>query len=168
MQYATGYFLQCPREENESDSNYLYRLSNWTQRNAACNQQAILDKCKELKYSSNQSYVPYTKGVGTATIYVIPLEYTDGAIVRALTEAREKVSTVLSPSSIVEFEVPEPKYIRIVSYLDIKSNSDKESIKINLTGYLFQHQYLSLLLKAMLPVMLLLVLLLLQKFIETD
>jgi hypothetical protein len=22
---ATGYFLQCPREEGESDSNYLYR-----------------------------------------------------------------------------------------------------------------------------------------------
>jgi uncharacterized phage protein gp47/JayE len=126
---ATGYFLQCPREEEESDSNYLYRLSNWTQRNAACNQQAILDKCKELKYSSSQNYVPYTKGVGTATIYVIPLDYSDGAISRALIEAQEKVSPVLSPSSIVNFEVPEPKYIKIVSYLDVKVNSDKENIK---------------------------------------
>ena len=127
---STGYFLQCPREEGESDANYLYRLSNWTQRNASCNQQAILDKCKELKYSSNQSYVPFTKGVGTATIYVIPLDYSDdAAIVRALTEAQEKVSPIISPASIVDFQIPEPKYIKIVAYLDIKANSDKETIK---------------------------------------
>jgi uncharacterized phage protein gp47/JayE len=126
---STGYFLQCPREEEESDSNYLYRLSNWTQRNASCNQQAILDKCKELKFSSSQNYVPYKKGVGTATIYVIPLDYTDSGIVRALTEAQEKVSPVLSPASIVEFKVPEPKYIKVVAYLDVKNGSDKENIK---------------------------------------
>jgi hypothetical protein len=126
---STGFFLQCPREEGESDSNYLFRLSNWTQRNAACNQQAILDKCKELKYSSTQNYVPYTQGVGTATIYVIPLEYSEGAIARALMEAQEKLSPVISPSSIVEFKTPEPKYVKVVAYLDVKSNSDKESIK---------------------------------------
>lgn len=126
---ATGFFLQCPREEDESDSNYLYRLSNWTQRNAACNQQAILDKCKELKYSSSQSYVPYTKGIGSATIYVIPLDYTESAITMALVEAQEKVSTVISPASIVDFQIPEPKYIRIVSYLDVKAGSDHDSIK---------------------------------------
>lgn len=126
---ATGYFLQCPREEGESDSNYLYRLSNWTQRNAACNQQAILDKCKELQFSSSQNYVPYTKGVGTATIYVIPLDYSEGAISRALLEAQEKISPVISPSSIIEFQVPEPKPVRIVAYLDVKANSDKENIK---------------------------------------
>ncbi len=129
---STGYFLQCPREEGESDSNYLYRLSNWTQRSASCNQQAILDKCKELKYSSNQSYVPFTKGIGTATIYVIPLDYSDGAITRALVEAQEKVSPVLSPASIVDFQVPEPKYIKVVAYLDIKNNSDNETIKRNI------------------------------------
>ena len=111
---ATGFFLQCPREEGESDGNYLYRLSHWTQRNAACNQQAILDKCKELKYSSSQNYVPYTKGIGTATIYIIPLDYSAGAISRALLEAQEKVSPVIAPSSIIEFEVPEPKFIKLV------------------------------------------------------
>lgn len=126
---STGFFLQCPREEGESDGNYLYRLSNWTQRNAACNQQAILDKCKELKYSSSQNYVPYTKGIGTATIYVIPLSYSESAITRALLEAQEKVSPVISPSSIIEFEVPEPKYIKLVAYLDVKADSDKENIK---------------------------------------
>lgn len=126
---ATGFFLQCPREEDESDSNYLFRLSNWTQRNAACNQQAILDKCKELKYSSHQNYVPYTKGIGSATIYIIPLDYSDAAITRALIEAQEKVSPVISPASIIDFQVPDPKYIKIVAYLDVKSGSDKENIK---------------------------------------
>lgn len=126
---STGFFLQCPREEEESDENYLFRLSNWTQRSATCNQQAILDKCKELKYSSSQNYVPYTKGVGTATIYVIPLEYTESAITRALIEAQERLSPVVSPASIIDFKVPEPKYIKIVAYLDIKANSDRESIK---------------------------------------
>lgn len=137
---ATGYFLQCPREEEESDSNYLYRLSNWTQRNASCNQQAILDKCKELKYSSSQNYVPYTKGIGTATIYVIPLEYTDSAITRALVEAQEKISPVMSPASIVEFQVPDPKYIKVVAYLDVKNGSDgefiKRTIKANIKDYI--------------------------------
>lgn len=126
---STGFFLQCPREEGESDSNYLYRLSNWTQRNAACNQQAIYDKCKELKYSSSQNYVPYTKGVGTATIYVIPLNYTESAISRALLEAQEKVSPVISPASIVDFQIPEPKYVKVVAYLDVKNGSDIDSIK---------------------------------------
>lgn len=126
---STGFFLQCPREEGESDSNYLYRLSNWTQRNAACNQQAILDKCKELKYSSSQNYVPYTKGVGTATIYVIPLNYTESAISRALLEAQEKVSPVISPASIVDFQIPEPKHVKVVAYLDVKNGSDIDSIK---------------------------------------
>lgn len=126
---STGYFLQCPREENESDSNYLYRLSNWIQRNAACNQQSIEDKCKELKYSSTQNYVPYTKGVGTATIYIVPLDYTNAAQTRALLEVQEKLSPVISPSSIVEFVIPEPKYIKLVAYLDIKKGADTESIK---------------------------------------
>lgn len=136
---STGFFLQCPREEEESDENYLFRLSNWTQRNAACNQQAILDKCKELRYSSSQNYVPYTKGVGTATIYVIPLDYTEGAITRALMEAQEKVSPVISPSSIVEFKTPTPKYVRIVAYLDVKTGSDKESIKRQIQDQIKQY-----------------------------
>jgi hypothetical protein len=73
--------------------------------------------------------VPYTKGVGTATIYIIPLDYSDASINRALLEAQEKVSSVIAPSSIIEFQVPEPKFIKIVAYLDVKTDSDKENIK---------------------------------------
>lgn len=125
----TGYFLNCPRLDNESDNNYLYRLSNWTQRNATCNATAIDDKCKELLYSKAANYVPYTHGLGTATIYFIPLEYSDIAISQCLNEAKEKISPVIAPTSIVYYEVADPSYIKLVAYLDIKEGYDKTSIK---------------------------------------
>ena len=125
----TGYFLNCPRLENETDNNYLYRLSNWTQRNASSNRTAIEDKCKELLYSTAANYVPYTKGLGTATIYLIPLEYTEEARDRSLSEAVEKVSAVISPTSIVDFQIAEPSFIKLVTYLDVKDGYDKEGIK---------------------------------------
>ena len=128
----TGYFLGCPRLDNESDSNYLYRLSNWTQRNASCNRTSIEDKCKELKYSSAANYIPYTHGLGTATIYLIPLEYTEEAIDRALSEAQERVSAVIAPTSIVYFKVAQPSLIKLVAYLDIKDGYDKNNAKLQI------------------------------------
>ncbi len=128
----TGYFLNCPRMADESDSNYLYRLSNWTQRSASCNKTAIEDKTKELVYSSSANYVNYTHGLGTATIYLIPLEYSEEAINRALLEAQEKVSPVIAPTSIVYFKVAEPSLIKLVVYLDIKDGYDKENAKIQI------------------------------------
>lgn len=128
----TGYFLNCPRLNNESDQNYLYRLSNWTQRNASCNRVSIEDKCKELKYSSAANYIPYTHGLGTATIYLIPLEYTEEAINRALSEAQEKVSLVIAPTSIVYFKVAQPSLIKLVAYLDIKDGYDKNNAKLQI------------------------------------
>ena len=125
----TGYFLNCPRLDNESDNNYLYRLSNWTQRNASCNSTAIDDKCKELSFSKAANYVPYTHGLGTATIYFIPLEYTDIAIEQCLNEAIEKVSPVIAPTSIVYFEVANPSYIKLVAYLDVKEGYDRANVK---------------------------------------
>ena len=126
----TGYFLNCPRLDDEDDDNYLYRLSNWTQRNASCNRTAIEDKCKELLYSNAANYIPYTHGLGTATIYLIPLEYTDRAIAASISEAEEKVGQVIAPTSIVYFQVATPSYIRLVTYLDIKQNYDKANIKV--------------------------------------
>ena len=128
----TGYFLGCPRLDNESDSNYLYRLSNWTQRNASSNRTAIEDKCKELLYSNAANYVPFTKGIGTATLYLIPLEYTDEAKTRALLEAKEKIQAIVSPTSLVEFEIAEPSYIKLTAYLDIKEGYDIQVAKTNI------------------------------------
>ena len=126
---STGYFLNCPRLDNESDENYMYRLSNWVQRNASCNRTAIEDKCKELQYSSSANYVAYTHGVGTATIYLIPLQYTEEAINAAIKEAEEKISKVIAPTSIVYFKVAEPALIKLTVYLDIDKSYDMTSIK---------------------------------------
>lgn len=126
---STGYFLQCNRLTDESDQNYFYRLQNWTQRNAASNETAIEEALKALEYTSGANYVPYTKGVGTGTVYLIPNEYEKDYIDKAINEAKAKVSKVLSKASIVDFKVPEPAFIKIVAYLDVKENSDKEYIK---------------------------------------
>lgn len=130
---STGLFLSCPREEEESDENYLYRLMNWVQRNAACNKTAIEDAFKTLKYSTAY-YVPYTKGIGSATIFVIPESYDEDDINKALNEAKEKLEKVLSPSSIVDYSVPEQRKIKLVAYLDISdsySSEDNRTSDIN-------------------------------------
>ncbi len=126
---STGSFVQCPRLENEDDENYLYRLLKWNLRHASCNSTAIDEKCKELKYSKAANYVQYTKGVGTATIYLIPLTYNEEDIKLAIEEARDVVSTVINPSSRVEFQIPDPIAVKLVAYLDVKEGADKESIK---------------------------------------
>lgn len=121
----TGYFLNCPRLDEESDGNYLYRLSNWVQRNAACNRTAIEDKCKELVYTKAANYVAYTHGVGTGTIYLIPLDYTPSMKEAALNEASQKIGAVIAPTSLVYFKIAEPSFIKLVAYLDIKDGYDK-------------------------------------------
>ena len=126
---STGYFLQCPRMTDESDENYFYRIQNWTKRNAASNETAINDALKTLEYTSGANYVPYTKGVGTGTIYLVPNEYEKEYIDKAINEAQIKMSKVISKASIVDYKVPTPAFIKLVAYLDVKDNSDKEYIK---------------------------------------
>lgn len=126
---STGYFLQCPRLPDESDENYFYRIQNWTKRNAASNETAIEEALKTLEYTSGANYVAYTKGIGTATVYLVPNEYEEEYIKKAINEAQSKLSKVISKVSIVDYQVPQPAYIKIVAYLDVKENSDKEYIK---------------------------------------
>lgn len=129
---STGYFLSCPREDGESDDNYFYRLSNWTKRNASCNRTAIEDACKVLKYSTGATYVPYTMGIGTATIYLIPLDYSKESIDMAINEAKEQLSHgIVNPSSVINYTVPEPKYVKLVAYIDIKT-SDVSNVDTDL------------------------------------
>lgn len=136
----TGFFLNCPRVDGESDENYMYRLSKWTQRNASSNRQSIEDVGRTLLYSSAANYIPYTHGIGTATIYLIPLDYNEDSQEIAISEAKEKFSKVISPTSIVYYEVAKPCLIRLVVYLDVKQGYDLTNIKIQikktLEGYI--------------------------------
>lgn len=129
---STGYFLSCPRLVDETDENYLYRITQWIGNNATCNATSIDNKCRELEYSSAANYVPYSNGVGTATIYLIPLTYSEEDKTLALNEAQQKVSSVINPSSRVEFKIPEPKYVKLVAYLDTASGTDNVAVKTSI------------------------------------
>lgn len=126
---STGYFLQCPRLSDETDENYKYRLMRWTQRNATNNLEAINEKIKTLSFSSSATYVPYTDGIGTATVYLIPYKYEEDYIKNTIAEAKEVLSKVISPSTITEYVVPEPVSVKLVSYIDVKEGSDLAYIK---------------------------------------
>lgn len=130
----TGVFLQCPRLPNESDDNYRYRLMKWTQRNATNNLEAINDAIKTLSFSSSATYVPHTDGIGTATVYLIPYKYEEDYIKNTIKEAEDVLSKVMSPSSIVEYVVPEPVSVKLVSYIDVKEGSDLAYIKRQATN----------------------------------
>ena len=129
---STGYFVSCPRYDNESDSNYFYRMINQNANNATCNSTSIEKKNKKLKYSKASNYVAYTKGVGTGTIYLIPLSYSEEDKDLCLKEAQQEVSKVINPSSRVEFKVPDPRYIKLVAYIDIIDGADEAVIKADI------------------------------------
>ena len=126
---STGYFLQCPRQTDESDENYLYRLMKWTQRNASNNLEAINDAIKTLSFSSSATYVPLVNGIGTACVYLIPYQYEEEYIKSAISEAKQVIEKVTSPSTIIEYSVPKPVSVKLVAYLDIAENSDANYIK---------------------------------------
>ena len=129
---STGAFFNIARLDGESDENYKFRIFNWNLSNMSSNTTAINNACKTLNHSKAANYVPYTKGIGTGTIYLIPKEYDKENIDLAINEAVEKVSTVICPSSRVEFTVPTPINVKLVAYLDVKENSDVETIKRNI------------------------------------
>ena len=126
---STGYFLQCPRMANETDENYLSRLMNWTQRNATNNTVAIEEAIKTLSFSSFATYVPYTDGVGTATVYLIPHKYDDEYIKNTIYEAQNILGKVISPSTITNYTVPEPVAVKLVAYIDVKEGADLRYIQ---------------------------------------
>ena len=116
----TGVMINCPRELNEDDKTYKHRIMNWTLTNEAGNQTAIDDSLLNLHYASSAKYIPFTEGVGTATIYIIPKEYKDDTIEKALIEVQSKVSEKISQSTYVTYVVPTPQIIDIVAYIDSK------------------------------------------------
>lgn len=131
---STGYFLQCPRMADESDENYLSRLMNWTQRNASNNEVAIDEAIKTLSFSSSAKFVPYTNGVGTATVYLIPYKYEEDYIKNAIAEAKEIIGKIISPATIVDYMVPQPIAVKLVAYIDVRENSDLAYIQRQATN----------------------------------
>lgn len=109
-----GYFVNIPRDTDESDENYLYRIMNWTHLKAASNLTAINDTLLNMEYSSNSQYFPGVYGSGTGIIYVIPTTYDEETIDKALKEAKEKLNDVIDPAAYVEYLTPEIKPVKFL------------------------------------------------------
>lgn len=111
---ATGVFVNVPREDDETDSNYLYRIMNWTYMKESSNETAINDSLLNLKYSSNAQFINNTRGAGTGTVYVIPLSYDEETIANALEEAKIAIKQSSSPLSYIDFIIPTIKTVELM------------------------------------------------------
>lgn len=127
-----GQFMDMPRGENESDSQYLYRLMNWKVSAEKGNEIAIQTALLNLSYSSYAKYVKQSNGCGTGTIYLIPVEYTDEIVENALKEAEERILNVVSPSQYIEYVVPEVRRVTIHVEMEVFEDGNESEIKTNL------------------------------------
>lgn len=128
---STGYFVNCPRQANESDESYKYRLMNWVQSNESSNNTAINNALMNMTYASYVTYVPFTEGVGTATAYIIPKSYDENTENAAIVEVQERLRNVISPGSYVSYVIPKPLPIKFVIYIG-NSSGDIELMKKNI------------------------------------
>ena len=107
----TGTWVNLPRANDESDSQYKYRLMNWMLINEAANTKAIELILLNPEKGRNYSYYPKTRGAGTGTCYVIPKIYEEPHITDALNEAKEKIEKICSAGTYIEYVVPKIKNV---------------------------------------------------------
>ena len=124
-----GAFVNVPRHAGESDSNYLYRMMNWTYLKAGANLTAVNDSLLGLSYASNAQYYPGVHGAGTGVVYVIPRRYDDDTIAKALAEAKERVGHVIAPESYTEYVVPTPLPVVLVCHMET-GTGDMDYLKV--------------------------------------
>jgi hypothetical protein len=126
-----GFFVNCPRQPDESDEQYLYRTMNWKLRSEASNTTAIQNALLSMEFASNVEYIPLTNGCGTATAFIIPKNYEEETIEKALEETKERISSIVSPSLYIDYIVPSIVPVRIHIYMQ-SEDGDTELIKGNL------------------------------------
>lgn len=112
------------RRTGETDKTLLYRLHNWTLENAKGNTTAIDVALLDLTYASNVTYVPKVYGCGTGVAYVIPKDYSNETIANALTEAKERLKDVISPSLYIQYIVPRILPVRFQCAISVRSDTD--------------------------------------------
>lgn len=133
-----GFFLNCPRQPGEDDETYLYRLMNWLFKAESSNTTAIQDSLLNLEYASNAEFIPLSNGSGTASVYIIPKEYDEEIIARALEEVKTRIEPVVSPSLYIEYIIPKIK--RIVLHLHVETkDGDMSLIRSNITDSLKEY-----------------------------
>lgn len=126
-----GFFLNTPREVDEADDSYRFRLMNWKQASEASNLTSIEVALMNMTYASNVTYVPLTHGCGTATAYIIPKSYDEDIMNKAIFETVERLKKVTSPSTFITFTIPVKRPVKFVFYLTSKKG-DIQTIKNNI------------------------------------
>ena len=146
----TGTWVNCPRDPGESDTSYSYRLMKWMLRNEACNETAISVHLLNPQEASDIEFVAQTNGCGTGTCYVIPKEYTEESISSALEEAQQRIKEIASPTTYIDYIIPEMRSVSIEAYISAP-NGDLEAIKRQITDQVREYvntvppkEYLSL------------------------
>ena len=128
---VNSYYLELMakqiREIGELDADNMHRLQQMAK--MGNNIEAINDAIKTLNFSSSATYVPFIDGIGTACVYLIPYQYEEDYIKNAKAEAKQVLENVISPSTIVEYSVPEPIAVKLVAYIDIAEGTDIKYIK---------------------------------------
>lgn len=120
-----GLMVNCPREANEEDDAYLHRLVEWLISCEAANYDSIDNALINLEHASLATYVPHIYGVGTAAVYIIPNDYDEESITRAIAEVRAKVNKVKSADSYVEFLIPRQKHVTLAFHISFEDGADQ-------------------------------------------
>lgn len=120
------------RRSDESDKNFLYRFMNWNISNKSSNSTAIETALMNMTYCSNAKHIPMAFGCGTAAVYIIPKTMNEEGIELAIAETKERLKDVTSPSSHIEYIIPDIRSIKLT--LLIKSTaSDLDTLKANIS-----------------------------------
>lgn len=128
---SVGILVGCPRRENEDDSSYLYRMLNWNVSNQCGNNIAFETALMNLKYSSIATPIPFTQGVGTSTIYIIPKSLDEKTKELAIEEVKERIENIKPKTSYIEYLIPKILKTSLVIYLSVYR--DEENVKENIT-----------------------------------
>lgn len=133
-----GAFVNVPREAGEDDMTYLYRIMNWTYLKAGANNIAVNDSLLNLEYASDAQYYPKLHGAGTGVIYIIPTEYSDDIMAKALAEVKKRVENVISPESYTEYIIPTAVPVNLICHLEV-NGGDVSYIKDKITEALKEY-----------------------------
>lgn len=109
-----GYMVNVPRNNNETDEEYLYRIMNWTYLKAAANNTAINDSLLNLEYASNAQFYSGVHGAGTGVVYIIPNSYDKDIISLATDEVKNRIKDIIDPAAYIEYIIPEALGIKLL------------------------------------------------------
>ena len=126
------------RQAGESDKSFLYRLMNWNVANKASNMTSIESALINLKFSSHVTYVPHTFGCGTATAYIIPKNMNEEGVTLAIAEVKSKLKDVTSPSTYIEYIIPEIIEVELVCLIKADA-TDKNELKKNISNKIVKY-----------------------------